>query len=371
MGDSKYKIFGNNFITNRNGDIFLDEVPAKAISERFQTPLFIYLKKRIKQNIHFIKRFANDYFNSYKIFYSVKSNYIPDILRIIGDEKVPFEIISEYEYEILKKEKLDTENIIVGGPCLTKDLIFNVLNSKNSLITVYSTTDLRRIGEILAARRNKDNKLLLRINNSLFPGNLGILLNEKMIKEIKDITIQFPDLNIIGLHSHYSTQMNDFNKYKINAKFLSKSAKILEDKGILKPLVFNFGGGFPIASQFKEKHLKKVFRIIKEELISKGYHNSETVFELGRYIVGDAGCCMMKVINIVEKDNLYDNTFINNFINNDGAIKNLATKKIFKHYKKPKNSKNCKYIKNDIKNVTLVNRTKSNFRKKNSKSKKK
>ena len=74
--------------------------------------------------------------------------------------------------------------------------------------------------------------------------------------------------------------------------------------------LINLGGGFPIASVMKEKRLVEIFQEIYSTLKNEGYGKIKCIFEPGRYIIGDAGCCISKVI----KTNINGKKNKNNYI---------------------------------------------------------
>ena len=109
-------LFGNPLVRETENGIILDDVSLRTIVSNVPTPFYIMLGKKIRDNIQLIHKIARKYFPTIQISYSVKANFMDLVLGEIHNQNMTFDIISLYEYQLLKRNSAICENIIVGGP---------------------------------------------------------------------------------------------------------------------------------------------------------------------------------------------------------------------------------------------------------------
>jgi len=292
------KISGNPYLNKKEGDLLIDNVLLNEILKTYTTPIIIFLENRVRNNINtFVKVFQST-FDNFQCFYSFKANFLPEICSIVQSEGLGAELIGLPELKLALKLNFPPDKIIVGGPYLPQELIEKCIQEKIKEIVVYNMNDLIRINSI-AKKSQTVQDICLRINTQKYGSKLGILLNQSNVLKLKKIIIECENLKITTLLSHYSTQMNNFEFFKKNVYILLDNIKILSDAGI-KIENINLGGGFPEAVIMPENQLRDVATKIKS-LISNFEINLKSIyFEPGRYLVGDAGLLIAKIISITD-----------------------------------------------------------------------
>lgn len=305
------KIFDNDFITLRENSIYIEEIPLSSLCSTQKTPFYVFSKNRIIQNINSINEVIKSFDFDFQLYYSVKSNYIPEILKIIYETNTNFEIISDYELNLLEKYNLSKNEMLIGGPYLSEDLILKGFSIKNPYFIVYSLNQLKEI-ERIAELKNIDNvKIILRFISQKLNAHLGIPADDFFYITLKRELDNLKRIKIVGILSHYGTQINSFEIYNKNLVYLLNIAENLKKYLNIQVNIINLGGGLPIASSFKKEQLYKIFKLINETVIKGSYEHIKFIFELGRYIVGDAGGCVMKIIDIYKKDNKSNQIYVN------------------------------------------------------------
>ena len=297
-------IFGNNYITFEKNSFYLDKTLITNLQKCYKTPFFVFMRNKIIKNVQIFNSTLADVFNSYRFFYSTKANYLEEILKIISGCSVPFEILSEFEYNLIKNNGLNTENLLVGGPYLPKSFINSVIKEKNLIFVIYSIEDLKKLNEIAIIKNQPKIRVILRFKSNKKNSFLGLFDDEETLQLLSKELGNLSNLKVVGILSHYGTQLNIIEKYVSNAKFISNLACKLEDLGILVPKIFNFGGGFPNASACKKNMLKLIFSEVKKTVENCGYNNITYFFEPGRFIVGDTGVAVIEIINKFPKRKL-------------------------------------------------------------------
>ena len=296
--DKLKRISGNPYLNKKEGNLLIDNVLLNEILKTYTTPVIIFLENRVRNNINTFLKVFKSVFDNFQCFYSFKANFLPEICNIVQSEGLGAELIGLPELKLALKLNFPPDKIIVGGPYLPQELIEKCVQEKIKEIVVYNMNDLVRINSI-AKNSQTVQDICLRINTQKYGSKLGILLNQSNVLKLKKIINECENLKITTLLSHYSTQMNNFELFKKNINILLDNIKILSDAGI-KIENINLGGGFPEAVIMPENQLREVATKIKS-LISNFEINLKSIYvEPGRYLVGDAGLLIAKIISITD-----------------------------------------------------------------------
>jgi diaminopimelate decarboxylase len=293
------EIFGNPLVKEINGEIKLDKVSLNSLKNTISTPFYLILAEKIRENIRTLQTITQKVFGIGKIqiSYSVKANYMDCVLREVNKQNLPFEIISQFEYDLLKKYGLNTDNLIVGGPYLPNSLIESIIEEKNPLFILYNADQIQRVNRIAQDRKLEVNALL-RFTAPKITGHLGFLPNSSTFTLLKAIIPNCDNIRFMGTHSHYGTQINSQDTYKKNIKYIIEITRKLENLNLITPEIFDIGGGLPNAGSIKENQLITLFTLIKNEFEKNGFPAPRICMEPGRYIVEDAGLFLMKIIDV-------------------------------------------------------------------------
>jgi len=299
------KISGNPYLQKDNDKLIIDQVPFEYFSENFKTPIMIFLENKIKSNIQSFVKIFKSYFNNLQCFYSFKANFLPEICKIIQNQGIGAEIVGLPELKVALKVGFSPEKIIVGGPYLSTKLLKTSIKNKVKEIIVYSLNDLKKIDSI-AKQYNHIQDICIRVNSQKYESRLGVDLNKKNLEFLEREKNKLENLNIKTILSHFSTQMNNIKLFKRNINTIVENLEKLNKIGIsIKNL--NFGGGFPEATIMTDKQLDFVAQEIKNLLDDLTISYESIYFEPGRYLVGDAGIFIAKIVQIKEKRWLFLN----------------------------------------------------------------
>jgi diaminopimelate decarboxylase len=296
--DKLKKISGNPYLNKKEGVLLIDNILLNEILKTYTTPLMIFLENRVRNNINTFRKVFKSEFNNFQCFYSFKANFLPEICTIVQSEGLGAELIGLPELKLALKLQFPPNKIIVGGPYLPKELIKKCVQENIKEIVVYNMNDLIHINSF-AKKSQKIQDICLRINTQKFGSKLGILLNQSNVLKLKKIIYECKNLKVTTLLSHYATQMNNFELFKKNINILLDSTKILSDAGI-KIENLNLGGGFPEAVIMPENQLRDVAAKIKSIISNHEINFNNIYFEPGRYLVGDAGLLVAKIIKVTD-----------------------------------------------------------------------
>lgn len=290
------KLSGNPHLIKKDGTLLIDGIEASEIVNKNQTPFMIFFANRVKNNINSFYRAFQSVFDNFQCFYSFKANFLPEICRIVQSEGVGAELIGLPELKLALKLQFPSEKIIVGGPYLPQELIEKCILENIKEIVVYNLNHVVLIDSI-AKKYNKVQDICLRVNTQKFGSKLGIDLDVLELTLLKKIQDENKNVKITTILSHYSTQMNNFEQFKQNLRNVLEKIKILLKAGVRIENI-NLGGGFPEATIMPEHQLIEIAKGIKLILSNFDIKFKNIYFEPGRYLVGDAGIFIAKVIKV-------------------------------------------------------------------------
>src|SRR3989344_1120912 len=113
--------------TNKNYEI-VDDVEIQNLLEKFNSPLFIVSERIIKEKYQKLKDALRVFYPDSIISYSYKTNYLPEICKILKGCGVYAEAASGFEYWLAKKLGYQGSDIIFNGPYKKDDELLNAIS---------------------------------------------------------------------------------------------------------------------------------------------------------------------------------------------------------------------------------------------------
>jgi diaminopimelate decarboxylase len=291
-------ISGNTYLVIKDRKIIIDSIPLDEIVKKYKTPVLVFLKKRIKDNIKSFLSIFNEEFQNFHCFYSLKANFLPEICKIICNEGIGAEAVSLPELKLALKVGFPPSKIIVGGPYLPDDLLdYSIKNNVNEII-IYNIDELEKIN-LIAEKYNHIQKICIRVNSGKFDSKLGIKFDNDKVGLLEQSLTSSKNIKLTSILSHFGTQMNSVDQFAKNIKSLIQNLKLLLKHNITIENI-NLGGGFPEASVMTQNQLKKIAQMMKKELVESNLTYKKIFLEPGRYFVGDSGFFLTKIVNVSE-----------------------------------------------------------------------
>lgn len=284
---------------------YYNEVLKKDYSQyinKYGTPLVIFFKERIIQNMDFIKQqFKEIKKTSY--FYALKANYNPTILNIIKNAGFGAEVMSEFELKLALQTGFDPSKIIFNGVGKTDSAIKLATDNNIRYLIIDSISEANKL-----AKLNKKIPILIRCHPNLDKSKekflfvqkgskLGLNIRGREIKEVLKIISQ-SNLKFEGFSFNIYSRQKNFANHSVAIDSLIKFINSLPKHTQSKIKVIDIGGGFesPLFMKNKLGVSNKTINFFNE-------HNFELIIEPGRSIVNDSGIVLTKVIT-KKKSNL-------------------------------------------------------------------
>lgn len=236
-----------------------------------------------------------------KIFYALKANPHPDILRKLATQGIGFECVSPEELDlVLSTCPTLTEQQVIFTPNFASKAEYQYALSKACQVTIDSLYPLENWPEIFQGQR-----IFLRIDLGIGTGHHKFVCtggNESKfgiaMQDLETVAklVQQHKLQVIGLHAHSGSGILSAELWQETAAMMAKETQRFPDVRIL-----NLGGGLGITekpgqSPLKLAHMNELLLTVKSQ-----YPHLEFWLEPGRYFVAESGVLLAKVTQCKSK----------------------------------------------------------------------
>lgn len=284
--------------------LYCENLKVYDLAQKFGTPLYLYSAKTIED--HFLKlKKAFSAINPL-ICYSVKANSNLSILKLLISKGAGLDIVSGGELYRAKKVKCPPKRIVYASVGKSDKEIKEAISYGILMFNVESLAELKRINKIAGQLKRKID-LALRFNPDISISTHKYIttgkrenkfgMDEAVIKEIYSNQSVYSNVNVKGIHIHIGSQITESAPFIKTIQKVKHLIKCLEKKDN-KVSYLNIGGGLGIvydkekpqtAQEFADKVLP-LFRDLSLKII----------LEPGRFIVGNAGILVTKVLYLKE-----------------------------------------------------------------------
>lgn len=286
--------------TYKNGQLYCESVPVKALADKLGTPLYVYSQSHFTGQVEAIKQAFAEV--DPLICYSVKANACLGLLRAMARVGCGFDAVSKGEIYRALRAGADPRMIVFAGVGKRDDEIDYALEKGILMFNVESESELTAISRV-AARRGVEAGIALRLNPDVDPkthkhistgkreSKFGIDIERakaslKRIRELKNLRLK-------GVHLHIGSQITENDRH---AEAIAKVVPFIKEvKAADFPLEYiNVGGGYGISYRGNEglnitEFAAKMLPHIRETGL-------KMACEPGRYVSGNGGILLTRVI---------------------------------------------------------------------------
>lgn len=291
----------------RNGKSYLREICLEDVAHQYGTPFYLYDLNDIYDKIQSIRDHFGDLI---KLYYAIKANSNLELLKAIKRKVDGLDISSYGEMEQCLLAGYSPQQLSFAGPGKTYEELEKAIKGKIGIISVESVREMGDIKKVSLGINEKVD-IALRINPSLlikeFAIKMGGQATQFGIEEEKlDVAVAYSNenrshFNFRGIHVYSGTQCLNEEALVRNVDNVLEIAKKLENEYGFECAWINLGGGFGVSYHDNQKlDIKKIAEGVKKTIenykkFTKG--NPSFVFELGRYLVTEAGIYVAKVVS--------------------------------------------------------------------------
>jgi diaminopimelate decarboxylase len=280
--------------------LYCEAVPVRDLAEAYGTPLWVYSKKTLLHHVYQLQRAfapANPL-----ICYSLKTNGNLAICRLMRDAGTGFDVTSGGElYRALTSGGMGEKIVFAGAGKTEKEIEYGI-ESHVLMFNVESDGELATIAEV-AGRMGRKVAIALRVNPDVDPkthhktttGKRGTKfgLDWDRVEEIGRGLIGNTHVQLRGIHMHLGSPILTTDPYR---DALHRAVPLVEHlrKQGHKIEYLNTGGGFGIHYRKQEALPADAFAEVILPVVRA--MNCKLILEPGRFIVGNAGILVSRVI---------------------------------------------------------------------------
>ena len=284
----------------KNKVLFCEGVSVEDIVSETGTPVYIYSKNAVVERYRELEKAFQG--SDTRICFSVKSNSNLSLCKTLAREGAGFDVVSGGELFRAIKAGGDSSTIVFAGVGKTDGEIKYALENDVFMFNVESTAELEHINK-LAAEMDKFTKIALRINPDIDAkthaktttgkkeNKFGINFTEA--ENIIKRAAEYRNIHLCGIHVHLGSPIYTVDPYVRALKKVQMFVQKCKTFGVDIEYL-NIGGGYCI-SYTGEKVIKpkdyaaKILPIVKKM-------QCRLILEPGRYIVGNSGILVTRVI---------------------------------------------------------------------------
>lgn len=278
---------------NRENIFQLGQTAVKKLAKQYGSPLLILSLKQIEANYLCLKK----YMPRVRVFYAIKANPHPEILKTMINLGSSFDVASDGEIRTLYDMGVQGERLIYANPVKTTGGLEACRECGVSKMTFDSASE---IDKIKAQCPDATVLLRLRIDNS----SAHVDLNKKFgaaRENAHDLMLKAKaaGLDMAGIAFHVGSQTVSADPY-LHALDIARELFEEAKAAGLKLRILDIGGGFPIPEPKVYFNFPEMLKQINARL-DEDFPNTEIWAEPGRYICGTAVNLITSVIGVNER----------------------------------------------------------------------
>ena len=294
---------------SENKSFYKTHSPSELL-KKYGSPLYVYNEDILREQAKKIKTLVN--LPNFEVSYSIKANSNLHILKILKEEKLHADAMSDGEIYVLEKAGYKSDHIFyVCNNVSVEEMRYAV--DRNIMISLDSLSQLELYGKAF-----KGTKVAIRLNPGIGAGHhqkvvtggkttkFGINLDK--IQDVHKISEKY-NLTIVGINQHIGSLFMSSTEYIRGVKELLQTALEFKDLEFI-----DFGGGFGIPYRKQEGQEPLELEKFGFELteVLKNWQNKykkNILFrcEPGRFVVAESAILLGTVH---AKKNNYEKIFI-------------------------------------------------------------
>ena len=275
------------------------------LAKKHGTPLFVIDHDELRKNYRDFRK----HLPRVQVYFAVKANSDPAIVRTLFQEGSSFDVASMPEFMIVhenikhwpakKRQDWIWDKIIYANPTKPTETL-EKLNRYKPLVTFDNREEIFKIRQHapnagLALRLKVPNTGAMVELSSKFGATPGEAVDLILEADRQGLVVE-------GISFHVGSQTTNFENYVQALSLTAGIFKEAQDRGYMKMNLLDIGGGFPAPYDSTVKPLKELAKIINTEIDRLFPKNIQVLAEPGRFLVASAGYVVSKIIGKAVRD---------------------------------------------------------------------
>ena len=316
-------------IKYKNGNLNVESVDVSRIVSEVGTPFYCYSYNKIVDQYRGLAEALSS--SKVSIYFAVKANSNLSIIKTLAKEGAGADVVSLGEFKRCLMAGVDPKKIVFSGVGKTTEEIAEALDKDIFQINVESEAELININAIakslgkvamigLRVNPDVDAKTHEKITTGKKENKFGIDLKDAPIFFSKASTLS--NVSMKSLAVHIGSQLLELSPYKAAYKKIAEMARYLRSTGH-EISHLDLGGGLGIP--YSDENIADLYaynQIISETV---GNLDCKLSIEPGRYLVGEAGILITRVIYIKQGEQ-------KKFVIVDGAMNDLIRPTLYEGF---------------------------------------
>lgn len=304
-----------------NGHLIIGGVDLATLAEKYSTPLFVYDENYIRKQCRRFHKVLDASGLDYHISYASKAFICKYIVKIMQEENMGLDVVSQGELYNALSAGFDPSQIHLHGNNKTEDEIKMALDKNIACFVIDSFDEIERLDR-LAQSLGKIPDCLLRVtpgieahtHDFITTGNtdskFGLNIDNSQAYEGVRQILSKKNLNLKGIHFHIGSQIFGTDGTKAAIEKVFRWFRTLKDELGFVPEVLNIGGGFGVRytdediSYPIETALNEIISYLKQASKENDINIPQLWLEPGRSIVAEAGYTLYTIGTIKEIPNI-------------------------------------------------------------------
>ena len=237
------------------------------LARTFGTPCFLLDLDRLDQQIRRLQAALARSVHSWRVLYSVKTNYLPAVLERIRAAGMGCDCVSGYEMQLAIDMDFAPADIVLNGPLKTEDEIRFAVE-RDLLVNIDSVDEVDVIARAAQARGAKA-RVGIRLNpgRNVYPSRdpsfnahagwkaarskFGWNVCDISTDELIDSIVANRHLSLVGVHCHLGSQITDACVFAAALDPILRRASAIRRTSALATI--NIGGGFGVKGMRRDR----------------------------------------------------------------------------------------------------------------------
>jgi len=275
------------------------------LAKQHGTPLFIIDHDALRKAYREFRK----HLPRVQVYYAVKANPDPMIVRTLFEEGASFDVASMPEFMIVyqnikklpakQRQQWIWDKIIYANPTKPTDTL-EQLNKYKPLVTFDNREEIQKIKKHapnagLALRLKVPNTGAMVELSSKFGAHPG---------EAVDLILEADraGLNVEGISFHVGSQTTNFENYVQALQLTANIFQEARDRGYTKMNLVDIGGGFPAPYDESVRPFPELAKVINTELDRLFPKDIQIIAEPGRFLAAVSGTSVASVIGKAVRD---------------------------------------------------------------------